>query len=126
MTLTLVPETSNATTTLAVELRMQIIQLHGAPSSLIIHSRSCKITASLTKNKETLPHRSSSPLVPVLCQANSAHVVASNTPKIYSIIPPKPRSSKWPLPSGLRCFVFIPCMLHSQPMFPNFIFLHTN
>jgi hypothetical protein len=41
MTLTVVPETSTATTMLAVDLRMEIIQLHGAPSSLIIHSRPC-------------------------------------------------------------------------------------
>jgi hypothetical protein len=38
MTLTVVPETSTATTMLAVYLRTQIIQLHGAPSSLITQS----------------------------------------------------------------------------------------
>jgi hypothetical protein len=40
MTLTVVPETSTATTMLTSDLRMQIIQLHGATPSLIIQSRS--------------------------------------------------------------------------------------
>jgi hypothetical protein len=41
MTLTVVLETSTATTTLAVDLRMQIFLLRGATPSLIILSRSC-------------------------------------------------------------------------------------
>jgi hypothetical protein len=41
MTPTVVPETLTSTTMLAVDLRMQIIQLHGATHSLIIQSRSC-------------------------------------------------------------------------------------
>lgn len=71
-----------------------------------------KISAPLTKHKEALSHHSSSPLVPVLSQVHSAHFVASNTPMIYSIIPPKPWSPKWSLPSSLGYFCIYP--LHAS------------
>jgi hypothetical protein len=81
----------------------------------------------LRKHKETLPHHSSSPLVPALCQANPIRVAASSTSDIYSIIPLTPWSTAWcvPFKHPIVLYLYHACCIPSQCS-SNFNFLQIN
>jgi len=120
MTLTVVPETSTATTTLAVDLRTQIIQLHGAPSSLITQSlMRVRFPRHLRNTRKH--YRITTARLWSLSYARQIQLMSSHPTPTRSI--PLSRESHGLLLQVYDSFVFIPCMLHSQPMFPQLQFL---
>jgi hypothetical protein len=124
MTLTVVPETSTATTMLAVDFSKQIIQLHVAESSLI-NSGSLMWLRFPRHLRNPRKHYTSEQLAfapcPVPGKSSPCHIQHLSDVFQY---PTYALVSQ--VVSSLHVsdnFVFlIPCVLHSQPMSPQFHF----